>query len=89
MRIVYAPVPARAALDPTGAGDVMLAALVAALVATGARSRSRPVRSRGRHLRFAATAASLLVEQPGLDAVPSRAQIRDRLAASDAVTEPA
>ncbi len=88
MRIVYAPVPARVALDPTGAGDVMLAALVAALVATGAHDE-KPTRSRGRHLRFAATAASLLVEQPGLNAVPSRAQIRDRLATSDSLPEPA
>lgn len=87
LRVVYAPVPARAAIDPTGAGDVMLAGLVAGLVATGAQER-RPIRSRGRHLRFAATASSLLVEQPGLDAVPDRAAIRARLAAGDALSKP-
>jgi pfkB family carbohydrate kinase len=88
IRVVYAPIPPRAVIDPTGAGDVMLAALVGALGCTGA-SEGRPIRSRGRHLRFAATAASLLVEQPGLDAVPTGVQIRDRLAASDSLPEPA
>jgi sugar/nucleoside kinase (ribokinase family) len=88
LRVAYPPVPVREAVDPTGAGDVMLAALVAALVSTGAYDR-RPIRSRGRHLRFAATAASLVVEQPGLDAVPDRAAIRDRLAAGDTLAQPA
>src|SRR3954470_16934720 len=84
LRRAYPPVPAREVVDPTGAGDAMLAAVLAAFVCTGADAL-RPVRSRGRHLRFAATAASLLVEQTGLNAVPSRAQIRDRLAASDSL----
>jgi sugar/nucleoside kinase (ribokinase family) len=88
LRMAYRAIPARADVDPTGAGDVMLAALVAALIATG-EHEGASVRSRGRHLRFAATAASLLIEQPGLDAVPHLAQIRARLAASDSIAKPA
>jgi sugar/nucleoside kinase (ribokinase family) len=88
LRVVYPPVPPRAVVDPTGAGDVMLASLVAALLGTGA-AETKPLRSRGRHLRFAATAASLLVEQPGLNAVPSGAQIRDRLTSGDPLAKPA
>jgi sugar/nucleoside kinase (ribokinase family) len=88
MRRAYAPIPARAAVDPTGAGDVMLAALMAAVLATRS-SPDEPTRSRGRHLRFAAAAASVLVEQAGLDAVPSLDAIRARLAAGDAGSQTA
>jgi sugar/nucleoside kinase (ribokinase family) len=88
LRIVYAPVPARVTLDPTGAGDVMLAGLVAALLCTGANKQGA-IRSRGRHLRFAATASSLLVEQPGLDAVPHGTQICLRLQSGNAGSKPA
>ena len=86
VRVVYPPVPAKEQIDPTGAGDVMMAALVGALTASAATAR---VRSRGRHLRFAATAASLLVEQPGLDAVPHRAQICLLLQSGDARSQAA
>jgi sugar/nucleoside kinase (ribokinase family) len=82
VRVAYRAVPTRADVDPTGAGDVMLAALVAALIATEAHVH-RPIRSRGRHLRFAATAASLLIEQPGLNAVPHRSELRLRLQAGN------
>jgi sugar/nucleoside kinase (ribokinase family) len=85
VRVVYPPIPAREQIDPTGAGDVMMAALVAALTSSDPTER---VRSRGRHLRFAATAASLLVEQPGLDAVPDGTQICLRIAAGNASTQP-
>ena len=70
----YPPVAAAAAVDPTGAGDVMLAAVLAARVAGGgAASRG------GRDLRLGAAAASLVVERPGLLGVPSLAQVRARL----------
>jgi hypothetical protein len=86
IRQAYPPVPAREQVDPTGAGDVIMAALVAALTSSGTTDR---VRSRGRHLRFAATAASLLVEQPGLDAVPDRAKVCLRLQSGNAGAKPA
>ena len=86
IRVAYPPIPAREQIDPTGAGDVMMAALVAALTTSEGTER---MRSRGRHLRFAATAASLLVEQPGLDAVPHRAQICLRLQSGNTGTKTA
>jgi sugar/nucleoside kinase (ribokinase family) len=63
-------------VDPTGAGDVMLAAVVAA--------RVRPDLVGGRiaqrfDLLLGAAAASLVVEGPGLEAVPHREAIRQRL----------
>ncbi|MGZ6312151.1 MAG: PfkB family carbohydrate kinase [Candidatus Limnocylindrales bacterium] len=71
----YPPVPAQVHEDATGAGDVMLAALLAARTAGGAPART------GRHdLRLAAAAASLVVERSGLLGVPSLAQVRERLA---------
>jgi sugar/nucleoside kinase (ribokinase family) len=67
-------VPARREVDPTGAGDVFLAALLAARLLLG------PGRGDGgRDLRFAATAASLSVEAPGLAGVPDLAAIQRRL----------
>jgi len=64
-------------VDPTGAGDVFLAALLAARVEprlTGGRP--------GPHLDFllAAAAASLVIEAPGLLGVPSRDAVRHRIA---------
>ncbi len=67
-------VPARREVDPTGAGDVFLAALLAARLILG-DDPSRP----GAALRFAAVAASLSVEDVGLAAVPDLAQIRARI----------
>ena len=72
----YPAVPNRGIVDPTGCGDVMLAALLAARVAaldTGAGHRSA-------ELLIAATAASLNTEGLGLDGVPTRAAIRARMA---------
>ncbi len=64
----------RREVDPTGAWDVFLAALLAARLLLG------PGRGDGsRALHFAATAASLSVEAPGLAAVPDLAAIQRRL----------
>ena len=65
---------ARRHVDPTGAGDVFLAALLAAHLALGADDGGER-----RALRFAAAAASLSVEGGGLRAVPDLARIRGRL----------
>ncbi len=69
-------------VDQTGAGDTFLAAALASVIrsAIGGRSRSR----RTPDLRFAAAAGSLVVEGPGLAAVPDRAAVlvrgvRDRM----------
>ena len=64
-------------VDPTGAGDVFLAAVLAA--------RARPDLVGGRlaqryDLLLAAAVASLLVEAAGLDGVPSREAVRRRMA---------
>ena len=70
-----------AVVDPTGAGDVFLAAFLAA--------RARPDLVGGRiaqryDLLLAAAAASLLVEGPGLTGVPGRDAIRRRMAEASA-----
>ena len=70
-----------AVVDPTGAGDVFLAAFLAA--------RARPDLVGGRiaqryDLLLAAAAASLLVEGPGLAGVPGRDAIRQRMAEASA-----
>jgi len=73
----YPAVPSRAAVDPTGAGDVFLAALAAA------RIEPRLVAGRigqGFDLLLAAAAASLVLEGPGMLGVPSRAAVRERMA---------
>ncbi len=64
--------------DPTGAGDIFLAALAASALrpAIAGRRRSR----RRLDLRFAAAAGSLAVEGLGLDAVPDRAAVNVRRA---------
>jgi len=68
-------------VDPTGAGDVFLAALLATLVGPEATpGRADPD---GGRLRFAAAAASLVVEAPGLHGVPDRPSVLARLAARD------
>lgn len=73
----YGAVVADRDVDPTGAGDVFLAALVTALVREDALGTFRP-RSRS-DLRFAATAASFVVEAPGLHGVPDLAAVLGRL----------
>jgi pfkB family carbohydrate kinase len=66
----YPAIPSDAATDPTGAGDVFLAAMLAC--------RLRP--SLGDAVTLAAAAASLTVERPGLDGVPELASVRRRVA---------
>ena len=65
----YPAIPSDATVDPTGAGDVFLAALLA----------KRLQRSSGNAERFAAAAASLVVEAPGLAGVPDLAAVRERM----------
>lgn len=75
----YPAVAAGATIDPTGAGDVFLAALAAA------RIEPRLVGGRigqGFDLLLAAAAASLVIERPGLHGVPDRAAIRRRMTAA-------
>jgi sugar/nucleoside kinase (ribokinase family) len=72
----YPAVPSTAIVDPTGAGDVFLAAL------TAARVQPRLVGGRigqGMDLLLAAAAASLVLEGPGLHGVPTRDAVRARL----------
>jgi hypothetical protein len=71
----YRAIPARAELDPTGAGDTMLAGVVAARIAGGPDAARA-----GRDLQVGAMAASLLVEGYGLGSVPTLAQVRARQA---------
>ena len=64
-------------LDPTGAGDMFLAALISAPPggpASAGRARD------GRTCAFAAAAASLVVEGPGLDGVPGPGAVLVRMA---------
>jgi hypothetical protein len=70
--VTYSAVPAPAVVDPTGAGDVFLAALMAAWLLTGELATPRA-------LRFAAAAGSCTVEGVGLSGVPTRAAVTARL----------
>lgn len=73
----YPAVPSHHAVDPTGAGDVFLAALAAA------RIEPRLVGGRigqGFDLLLAAAAASLVLEGPGMLGVPLREAVRERMA---------
>lgn len=66
----YLSTPTDREVDPTGAGDTFLAALLAALVRPSvAGPRGGPL---ARSLRFAAAAGSLAVEDIGLRGVPDR-----------------
>jgi sugar/nucleoside kinase (ribokinase family) len=65
-------------VDPTGAGDVFLAALLAAIARPDLTTRAGtggPISD----LAYAAAAASLVVEAPGLQGVPDRAAVLRRL----------
>ena len=64
--------------DPTGAGDTFLAALAASVLRPAIVGRGRARRTPD--LRFAAAAGSLVVEGPGLEAVPDRAAVLVRRA---------
>jgi sugar/nucleoside kinase (ribokinase family) len=73
----YPAIPSHATVDPTGAGDVFLAALAAA------RIEPRLVGGRigqGFDLLLAAAAASLVLEAPGMLGVPNRDAVRQRMA---------
>lgn len=65
----YPAIPSDRIVDPTGAGDVFLAALLA----------TRLQDSLGAGIRFAAAAASLVVEGAGLAGVPDLAAVRARM----------
>jgi sugar/nucleoside kinase (ribokinase family) len=71
-------VPPDDVVDPTGAGDVFLAALLAAMVRPDvtARATGGPPTA---HLAFAAATASLVVEAVGLHGVPDLAAVLRRL----------
>lgn len=75
----YPSVRSHAPVDPTGAGDVFLAALAAT------RIEPRLVGGRvggGVDLLLAAAAASLVLEGPGMLGVPDRRAVADRIAAA-------
>lgn len=69
----YEAIPSDEVVDPTGAGDVFLAAMFAAMLAPGL------VAPGGDDTTFAAAAASLVVEAPGLAGVPDLAAVRARM----------
>ena len=72
----YLPTHTDREVDPTGAGDTFLAALLAATVRPSLRG---PIRRRaGGDLRFAAAAGSLAVEAVGLAGVPDLTAVRNR-----------
>lgn len=70
-------IPARAAreVDPTGAGDVFAASFLLRLAETG-----DPLAA----VRFAHVVASISIEAPGMDAIPTRAEVEKWLAAEAA-----
>jgi hypothetical protein len=87
----YQAVTAAHQVDATGAGDTFLAALVVSVIRgkQGAEPAPADGIEAARHgwpapdLRFAAAAASLTVEGPGMEAVPNRAAVMRRLAGPD------
>ncbi len=70
----YPSVPSQREIDPTGAGDTMLAGLVAARLVGGAEAEVL-----GRDIYMGAAASSLLVEGPGMNSVPTFAQLLGRI----------
>jgi sugar/nucleoside kinase (ribokinase family) len=78
----YPSVPARL-VDSTGAGDTFLSGVLLARLGAGGRpGGATRVRMRGNDLRLGAAAAALLVEGVGLEAVPGRDAIAERVAGS-------
>lgn len=73
----YTAHPPARTIDPTGAGDVFLAALSAVTIEPEIVGRRRP--QRGWDLQFAAAVASLVVEAPGLLGVPELDAVLARL----------
>jgi sugar/nucleoside kinase (ribokinase family) len=82
----YPAIRTHGAVDPTGAGDVFLAALAAARIEprlVGGRL------DRGLDLLLAAAAASLVLEAPGLLGVAGRSAVARRMAeGARSVVEP-
>jgi sugar/nucleoside kinase (ribokinase family) len=74
----YLPTPVEREVDPTGAGDTFLAALLAVLVRPSVAAS--PGHSLARSLRFAAAAGALAVEGVGLAGVPDRTAVLVRRA---------
>jgi sugar/nucleoside kinase (ribokinase family) len=74
----YMPTPTDREVDPTGAGDTFLAALLSVLVRPSVAAS--PGESLARALRFAAAAGSLAVEDIGLAGVPDRTAVLIRRA---------
>jgi sugar/nucleoside kinase (ribokinase family) len=72
----YRAISSDGVVDPTGAGDVLLAAIAAARLDSS--SPGRPP-ARGSDIRFAAAAASLAIERPGLSGVPELAAVLRRM----------
>jgi sugar/nucleoside kinase (ribokinase family) len=82
-----------AEIDPTGAGDMFMAAMVGALWGPSETGRRPDPNSGGASdnesgaieaaIQWAAATAALGVERAGLDAVPTRAAVVDRLATID------
>jgi sugar/nucleoside kinase (ribokinase family) len=72
----YLPLPTEGVVDPTGAGDVALAALLATRIRPDVVGSPNP--SLARTLRFAAAAGSLAVEGIGLAGVPDLQAVRIR-----------
>ncbi|MDH4141157.1 MAG: PfkB family carbohydrate kinase [Chloroflexota bacterium] len=72
----YLPTETESEVDPTGAGDTFLAALVAVTLRPSLAGLLR--RRLGADLRFAAAAGSLAVERVGLSGVPDLASVRTR-----------
>jgi sugar/nucleoside kinase (ribokinase family) len=77
----YPAIAAERTVDPTGAGDVFLAAFLAARAAP-AKLGGPGGRAAG--LRLAAAAASLVVERPGLLGVPDLRAVTRRIASTAA-----
>ncbi len=71
----FPAIPAASDVDPTGAGDVFLAAYLAATAGHPLGGSGR----RGSDLRLAAAAASLVVEGPGVSGVPTLAAVAQRI----------
>ena len=65
----YPAIPSDRTVDPTGAGDVFLASMLAARLDPALGSATQ----------LAAAAASLVVEAPGLEGVPDLAAVRRRM----------
>jgi hypothetical protein len=80
----YPAIAAGTETDPTGAGDVFLAAYLAARAGAGSAAGA----DRGADLKLAAAAASLTVEGPGLHGVPELAAVRRRMGEADSGSRP-